>query len=210
MSNLLKQIVSVGVKGGATIINALFSNSNNRDFIYRALNELRNSTKNLHEPLVPIDEGELKYLSFSHVPQKRFAKNKINILTSIYNEPFLAYYTKDIKSDGDKILVAYTADTEYSYVLHKGKIDVFVNENPFAIILDNGHIKNMKNETVGKIEQSKSNKYKRLNLHNKNVAEFREPDQMTLPERIYTYLDTSSKNDETLVLAITIPDLLMR
>ncbi len=197
---------------GATIIMAnilkfLLSLGNTKSKLFREVNNLRLVSKNLHGELVPIDEGELKFLSYNQVPQKKFRKNKTNILTSIYNEPFVAYYIKQISGKESAVMVAYTFEKEYSYIIHKGTTEVFIDQQPFARIMENGAIKDLSNRTVGTIEKTPGSTIKKLIIHDTEVAVLKSPERISITSRAYNSLYTNTKNDEDLVLAVTLPDL---
>jgi hypothetical protein len=194
----------------ANIIKFLLSLGNTKARLFREINHLRTNTQHMQKELVPIDEGELKFLSHHRMPQKRFSKQKATVLTSIYNEPFVAFDIKYVIDKESAVMVAYTYDKEFSYIFNKGVIEVFIDEDPFAKILANGHVKDLSNRTVGALESTYGTSLKRLVIHDKLVADLKKPEQASITARAYTALYTNTKNDEDLVLAVTLPELVFQ
>ncbi len=191
------------------ILNLLFSLANPKSKHYREANKLREASRSLHGTLAPIDAGELKLLSYQHVPQKRFALKKPNILTTIYNEPSIAYYVKNINGEKNKVIVAFTSDNEFTYIVYNANIDVFVNEQPYARIKPDGTIKDLSNRTVGYFEKSGS-AFTKLFIHQNEIATIRKPTNMGITDRIFSEIDVKGKAEEDLILTVSLVEIISK
>lgn len=159
--------------------------------------------------LAPIEEGELYLLSNNHMVVKKKSKHKTNIMTTVYNEPVVAYFTK-LDSDLSRgVIVAYSADKEFSYLISGGIIEIFINELPFARMHNNGLLTDRNNKPIARLDYKHVSHTHSISLFNRNVAELRKPLRKSITEKAYLCVDSKNKQEEDLILAISLPRLIL-
>ncbi len=131
------------------IIKFLISINKGKSRLYKEINTIRNAFDSSKIDLVPIDKGELGNLSHNKIVASKIKSNKSNVMTSIYNEPFVAYQSKEIDGKDKAVLVAYTAEHEFSYIFNNGIIDIFINEEPYARMFKDGKVKDLDGKVIG-------------------------------------------------------------
>jgi phage-related protein len=203
------------ITGGAVILYNVvkFLNDINKgkSRLYKEINKIRLETQGMHEDLVPIDAGELKNISNNHqVERTKITQSKKNVITSIYNEPFVAYYPKEISGTDKSILVAYTSDKEFSYIVNNGVTDIFIDEQPFARIFKDGAVKDMNGRLMGYVDNNRSKGEKRIILNQKPVAIIKDGMKQTMTEKPLLQIEQLNKEEEELVLALALPELVKR
>lgn len=96
--------------------------------------------KSIQGQLVNFDSQELDLLSGNAKDIKKLSTNFNGVLTSIYNEPFIALYNKffnTAKKEG--VIGIATRHHTYMYLLKKDHTDVFIDDQPYGTIRNFDH-----------------------------------------------------------------------
>jgi hypothetical protein len=192
------------------IVKFLLAINKGKSRLYKEINKIRNEVQPDQFDLVPIDQGELSTLSHNTVAPSKLKVQQTNVMTSIFNEPFVAYQSKYIDGKEKAVLVAYTSNHEFSYIFNKGIVDIFINEQPYARMFKDGKIKNLSGELIAYIESDPLKKEKRMIYKNKEMAIINSSTKNSMTEKAFQCLEAMNKEEEDIVLALCLPELVMR
>jgi hypothetical protein len=202
------------VGGGVILYNIvkfLTEINKGKSRLYSEINKIRLAAQGNNEELVPIDQGELPNISNLHQAQRtKLASASKKVITSIYNEPFVSYYSKEIDGSKKSVLVAYTSDKEFSYIINNGVTDIFIDEQPYARVFGDGCVKNMSGQTIGYVDTNHQTNEKRIIFNQKPIASIKSGQKPSMTEKPLLQLEQLDKQQEELLLALALPELVKK
>lgn len=191
------------------IINYFFSLRYSKSSLYRDLNNLRQETIDVQNQLVPLENGELNTLSFNVIVPKKFSKNKATIVTTVYNENVIAFFSQMKKDINKGIMLAYSASDEFAYVKYNDYYEVFINENPLGRLHENGHLTDRNNKPIARIARLANSTQKSISILGKEVANLKSPERRSLTEKTFSSIGNLNTSEEQIVLALSLPDVIL-
>lgn len=155
--------------------------------------------------LIPFEEDEFKLLSSNPVVKKSKKSNVLfsrGVLSTIYQEPLLAFSLKENRRDNNVLLLAHSDKNKYQLNFKDGETDVYLNEEHIGFISNNHEFIDNSNEVVGRIEQQLGDKYAKVLLHEVDTAHINVFTQnMGESERVFSlFHDFKHEDSEEMVL----------
>lgn len=167
------------------------------------------------EDFVPISKTELELLSHSQTNKeykKSIAIKAKGILTSIYDEPMIAYvYKRYVGDKENSALFARTANQEIFYRKRKGEVRVTFNNQALGIIRDNGILYSPgSNKPLAKIVKLGKSEFYPIFVGEKEIASMTKDDKtIEVNSRALEFVSEMNAEEEMLLLAILTRELIL-
>ena len=170
------------------------------------------------EELVDWKKEELNLLSFNNINKqvkKGIVKTAKGILTSIYQEPLIAYSFKQyFGNKKNAILYARTADREFQFRIREKAVAVSVNGQPLGLIQEDGRLldPNTKQLTA-RISRTQDELTLPIIIKDREVAGLLKPipgQAPTSTDRAFEFVNQVESTDEALVLSLSIWEILRK
>lgn len=160
--------------------------------------------------LVPWDREMLPLLSLNRTGMRKpgwFDNISEGVFTSIYQEPVLAYAGQ--LSGKNSLLLARTSDREFLFHRKDKEIDIWLNEQPFAVLADGALLAAGKgNRLLARLEADPADSQFPLLLGNATAATLANPAKTDSPNpRAFSLLRNLSPEEENAALALAILQL---
>ncbi len=158
--------------------------------------------------LVPWTKEEMELLSFNQINKavkKGFATTVKGIVTSIYNEPMMAYSYKKYISTGERaLLLVRTAHHEFVYRIGSKGVDVIIDNQLVGRIRDGRDFLHVKdNRLLARIQRTEGALMLPILVANREVGHLNLPnlaDKATA--RAFPFVTPMSKEEEALFLSL--------
>ena len=139
----------------------------------RDLNQLDKLMGEFKDGLIPFEEDEFKLLSSNPVVKQNKKSNSVfsrGVLSTIYQEPLLAFSLKENKRDNNILLLAHSDKNKYQLNYKEGETDVFINEEHVGYITKNHEFIDGSNKVVARIDQETGEQYAKILQHDTDTA----------------------------------------
>lgn len=156
--------------------------------------------------LIPFEGDEFKLLSANPIIKKNKKSNSVfsrGVLSTIYQEPLLAFSLKENSRDNNILLLAHSNKNKYQLNFKEGETDVYLNEEHIGFITENHEFIDTTDNMVGRIEQSVGDKYAKILLHDVDTAHINIKGDQSLgdSERVFSlFHDFNHEDSEEMVL----------
>ena len=180
------------------------SNKINQD-----LRKMREEIQPWIDDLIPWTAEEMELLSFNQVNKvlkKGVAPTVKGIITSIYNEPMIAYsYKRYVSPNPNALLLVRTSHHEFVYRIRNKVIEVHIDKQPVGTIREGGlfyHRKN--NRLLARINREEGELLLPVIVGDREVGSLNLPDKtMKANARAFQLLSKMSKEEEAIFLSLT-------
>jgi len=170
------------------------------------------------ESLVPWKRAELNLLSFNNINKqikKGIVKTAKGVLTSIYQEPLIAYSFKQyFGTNKNAVLYAQTAEQEFQYRIRPTGVAVSVDGRPVGILHADGRLLAPETKQLtARINRHSDELTLPILVKDREVAGLLKthPDQpVSSTSRAFEFVNQVSPEEEKLVLSLTIWELLKK
>ncbi|MBV6442559.1 MAG: hypothetical protein EPGJADBJ_04277 [Saprospiraceae bacterium] len=157
--------------------------------------------------LVPWDKEMLALLSLNRINVKKpgfFSSTAEGVFTTIFQEPVLAYTEQ--KSGNTGVIVARTSDREFIFRLKGKETEIWLNGQPFGILVDGSLLAAGKtSRLLARIEKKTGEAQFPVLLGDSVVASIANPALADSPNpRALTLLREVSAEEESVLLALTV------
>ena len=178
---------------------ASFGDQKNR--LYREINEMRRLTHAVRKDLIPIENDEIVNISTFRYLGKRAYGSKPTFLTTVFNETIGAKFEKAIGKSGDKITVIYTCDYEMAFVNTGGSLELFVNESPVGKMNAKGVFYNLQLKPAGKWVNETGKKLRILQMGSHAYATVQFGERNALTDRMFSDFVYENEEEKILLMA---------
>jgi hypothetical protein len=150
-----------------------FGTKSNRRQIKKDLAYLKKLAEGLTDGLIPFEFDEFKILSQAPViktSKKLGSLYSYGVLSTIYQEPLLAFSMKENPRDKSFILLASTDKKEFKLISNGTLTIAYIDDVQIGEINENVQFVGQDKKIIGQIEKNSSTKYQKILLHDKEVA----------------------------------------
>lgn len=168
------------------------------------------------DELIPWKSKELDLLSFNNINKqikKGIVKTAKGVLTSIYQEPLVAYSFKQYfgnKKNG--VLYAQTADRAFEYRVREDRVEVTVDGQPLGTIKPDGRFYAAANNLLtARINRTSDELTLPIIVKDREVAAMikkGKADKVSSTTRAFEFVNPVEANEEEPVLALTLWEVL--
>lgn len=170
------------------------------------------------EDLVEWKKEELNLLSFNNINKqvkKGIVKTAKGILTSIYQEPLIAYSFKQyFGNKKNAVLYARTADREFQYRIRDRAVAVSVDGQPLGLIQEDGRLLDPDTKQLSaRISRTGDELTLPIIIRDREVAGLLKPNAGQSPsstDRAFEFVNEVEPADEALVLSLSIWEILRK
>lgn len=172
----------------------------------RDLRYLRSLINEFKDGLIPFEESEFKLLSTNPVIKKSKrtrASFSRGVLSTIYQEPLIAFSFKESFRDGKQILLAQSDKNSYQLSNRGAVTEAFVDDVLIGIINDQNEFFDTNKNKIAGIQQPLGEKYAKIFLHDKDTAHInvKGSDTISESERVFSlFHDFKHEDSEEMVL----------
>jgi hypothetical protein len=178
---------------------------NTKSRFYREVNKVRLRSQELSKGLVPLTSEDISELSYQMIPNKRIKGLKSKTITTIYNEPLLAFTANIDKHTGEGYAVYYSHLKEFSFIHLQDTIEVFIDELPFGRIKKDGSLRDANNRVIGYLSIEAG--VKEIITPSRKLALFNKHSAATVLERMYYLKGELSQDEAEILLALSLPEI---
>lgn len=178
---------------------ASFGDQKNR--LYREINEMRRLTQAVRKDLIPLENDEIVNISTFRYLGKRAYGTKPIFFTTVFNETIGAKFEKSIGKTGDKITVIYTYDYEMAFVNTAGSLELFVNESPAGKMNAKGIFYNLQLKPAGKWINETGKKLRILQMGSQAYANILFGERNALTDRMFSDFVYENEEEKVILLA---------
>ncbi len=170
------------------------------------------------DELVDWKKEELDLLSFNNINKevkKGIVKTAKGILTSIYQEPLIAYSFKQyFGNKKNAVLYARTADREFQYRIREKAVAVSVNGQPLGLIKEDGRLLNPETKQLtARINRTDDELTLPIIIKDREVAGLLKPtldQEFSSNDRAFEFVNQMDSADEELILSLSIWEILRK
>lgn len=170
------------------------------------------------DELVDWKKEELELLSFNNINKqvkKGIVKTAKGILTSIYQEPLIAYSFKQyFGNKKNAVLYARTADREFQYRIRERAVAVSVNGQPLGLIQEDGRLLNAETKQLAaRINRTDDELTLPIVIRDREVAGLLKPapgQEFSSNDRAFEFVNKMDAADEELILSLSIWEILRK
>ncbi len=170
------------------------------------------------EELVEWKKEELNLLSFNNINKqikKSIVKTAKGVLTSIYQEPLIAYSFKQyFGNKKNAILYARTADREFQYRIREKAVAVSVDGQPLGLIQKDGRLLDPETKQLtARISRTDDELILPIIIRDREVAGLLKPvagQPLSSTDRAFEFVNPVEQTDEELVLSLSIWEILRK
>lgn len=178
---------------------ASFGDQKNR--LYREINEMRRLTQAVRKDLIPLENDEIVNISTFRYLGKRAYGSKPTFFTTVFNETIGAKFEKAVGKTGDKITVIYTHEYEMAFVFTGGNLELFVNESPVGKMNAKGIFYNLQLKPAGKWVNETGKKLRILQMGSHAYATIQFGERNALTDRMFSDFVFENEEEKILLLA---------
>ncbi len=168
------------------------------------------------EELVEWKKEELNLLSFNNINKqikRGIVKTAKGVLTSIYQEPLIAYSFKQyFGNKKNAVLYARTADREFQYRIREKAVAVSVDGQPLGLIQADGRLLDAETKQLtARINRTDDELTLPIIIKDREVAGLLKPIAGQSPsstDRAFEFVNQVEPADEELILSLTIWEIL--
>lgn len=183
-----------------------------RKKLWADLKKLRDQIAIFSNELIPWDKNEISILSFNKTKalvKDGFYKIQKGVIHSIYHEPMISYALKKYDPNGtNSILLARSTDHEYLFS-KKGEItEVFVDNEYFGTISEDGEFINTANQDrLGRINKSTQD-YQSVIAGEREIAGLLNPEKSdVLNQRAFQLLESINEEEEMVLVSLSLMEI---
>ena len=181
----------------------------------RDLRRLRQEIADIKEALIPFEMDEFRIISAHPIvkgKKRGVAKLQNGFLSTIFQEPVLAFAIKDRMVNGQLIMVVESKEDEYTFNYNADQIDVEFNGKALGIIDKEDRLLGPEGTELGKLEISDSRQYQKVILGDMEVAHLNsfEPASATESDRLFSLFHEFKASDEEEFVALSIYGLIIK
>lgn len=175
----------------------------------RDLRYLKSLIGEFKDGLIPFEESEFKLLSINPVLKKSkrtSATYSRGVLSTIYQEPLIAFSFKENYKDDKLVLLAQSDKNSYQLNFTGLQTEAFVDDKPVGIINDRNEFIDINNNKVAGIQQSIGEKYARIFLNDKDTAHInvKGTDSVSESERVFSLFHDFKHEDSDEMILLTL------
>jgi len=176
--------------------------------LQRDLSHLDRLMGEFKDGLIPFEGEEFKLLSANPIIKQNRKINSVvsrGVLSTIYQEPLVAFSFKENKNEDNILLLAQTDKNKYQMRFKDGETDVYLNDQHYGYINDNHEFIDSRNEVVGKIEKGIGKEYVKVLLNEKNAAHINvKKSEIGESERVFSLFHEFKHEDSEEMVLLTL------
>ena len=222
MGNMFMFIMTILVMAGVTfaIIFAMYMILSNftpgQSKVQGDVDKMKSEIQPWTEELVEWKREELNLLSFNNINKqikKGIVKTAKGILTSIYQEPLIAYSFKQyFGNKKNAVLYARTADREFQYRIRDKGVAVSVDGQPLGFIQKDGRLLDSETKQLtARINRTDDELMLPILIKDREVAGLLKPiagQPLSSTDRAFEFVNQIEPADEELILSLSIWEIL--
>jgi len=224
MGSMFMFIITILILAGVTfaVIFAMYMMLSNftpgQSKIQTDVDKMKSEIQPWTDKLVEWKKEELNLLSFNNINKevkKGIVKTAKGILTSIYQEPLIAYSFKQyFGNKKNAVLYARTADREFQYRVREKGVDVSVDGQPLGWIQEDGRLLDANTrQLTARISRTTDELTLPIIIRDREVAGLLKPSagqQLSSTDRAFEFVNQVEPADEELVLSLSIWEILRK
>ena len=159
------------------------------------------------EGLIPFEEDEFKLLSSQPVLKKnRKSRSTFSrgVLSTIYQEPLIAFSLKENYRDDSVLLLAQSDKNKFQLNFNGKNTEVYVDGQNLGYINSNHEFINPQNQRIAGIEHSEGEKYAKVFLNNKDTAHINIRESNNESERVFSLFHDFKHEDSDEMVLLTL------
>ncbi len=182
--------------------------------IDKDLDTLAENLKELLDGLIPFHNQDFKLLS--KLPQKQIIRVGLDTiekgyLSTIYQEPLIAYAIKHYKKKDKISLIAVTELSEYQLLYSKGTTVVYVDGKKIGHISEDYIFTEIGSKATASVDSKVSNEYASVEIDGKVIAHFNDRDQATsINDRVFSLFHSFDTDDSPRLISLTLFYILIK
>ncbi len=224
MGSMFMFIITILILTGVTfaIIFAMYMMLTNftpgQSKVQTDVDKMKSEIQPWMDELVDWKKEELELLSFNNINKqvkKGIVKTAKGILTSIYQEPLIAYSFKQyFGNKKNAVLYARTADREFQYRIREKAVAVSVNGQPLGLIQEDGRLLNAETKQLAaRINRTDDELTLPIVIRDREVAGLLKPtdgQEFSSNDRAFEFVNQMDSADEELILSLSIWEILRK
>ena len=224
MGSMFMFIITILILTGVTfaIIFAMYMMLTNftpgQSKVQSDIDKMKSEIQPWMDELVDWKKEELELLSFNNINKqvkKGIVKTAKGILTSIYQEPLIAYSFKQyFGNKKNAVLYARTADREFQYRIREKAVAVSVNGQPLGLIQEDGRLLNAETKQLAaRINRTDDELTLPIVIRDREVAGLLKPTEgqaFSSNDRAFEFVNQMDAADEELILSLSIWEILRK
>ncbi len=224
MGSMFMFIITILILTGVTfaIIFAMYMMLTNftpgQSKVQTDVDKMKSEIQPWMDELVDWKKEELELLSFNNINKqvkKGIVKTAKGILTSIYQEPLIAYSFKQyFGNKKNAVLYARTADREFQYRIREKVVAVSVNGQPLGLIQEDGRLLNAETKQLAaRINRTDDELTLPIVIRDREVAGLLKPtdgQEFSSNDRAFEFVNQMDSADEELILSLSIWEILRK
>ncbi|NNL93115.1 MAG: hypothetical protein HKO66_12825 [Saprospiraceae bacterium] len=172
----------------------------------RYLNKLLSEFK---EGLIPFEEDEFKLLAAQPVLKKTRKTNAAysrGVLSTIYQEPLIAFSLKESYNDDQVILLAQSKKSKYRLTFNGNETEVMMDGSVLGHIDEDNQLIDPMDKKIAFIDNKSSRKYARIMMHDKDVAHINVKNEDIVGEstRVFSLFHDFNEADADEIILLTL------
>jgi hypothetical protein len=211
--SLLFMVITAGVfiSGAVYLLSKTFlsvvSNPESKAW-KRTVERLRARLKRKYPELIPWDKEMLSLLSHNRELKKPgwFDNVYEGVYLSIFHEPVLAFV--QMRSGQDSVMVARTSDREFVFRQKKGETEIWINGQPFAVLVNGNLLAAGKgSRVIAQVDAQSGEPQFPVVLGNQTAASISNPEgalERSPNPRVLTLLRETNAEEDNALLALAI------
>lgn len=186
------------------LLRFLASLGNQKNRLYKEINELRRTTSIVQKDLIPLEEDELTNISTYRYTGKKAYSRKPVYFTTVFNETVGAIFEQPIGKSGDHVVVIYLKDYEYAFIKNGASLELFVNERPFGKMNHKGIFYNLELKAAGRWDFEFTGNKRRFMAGKGSHADVSFGERNALTDRMFSSFKYNTYEELHMMLALSL------
>lgn len=175
----------------------------------RDLRYLRSLVGEFTDGLIPFEESEFKLLSINPVTKTSKRASAVysrGVLSTIYQEPLIAFAFKDSYKNDKLLLLAQSDKNSYQLNFSGELTEAIVNDKPVGYINAKNEFVDVNQNKIAGIQQTSGERYARIFLHDKDTAHIniKGSDTISESERVFSLFHDFKHEDSDEMVLLTL------
>ena len=213
MQFLFVIILFAGLSFGISRFFKTFKKKANDKQLKQDVEQMRLAIAQRTDELVPWSTEEMELLSLEHVEERLKrgnVANKAGFLTSIYQEPMIAYNYKKYGSKYNSVVYAKTSDREFVYRIRDKGIQIYLDNQPLGILQTNGVLYDPKKKMIARMNHQKEELLNPILVKNREVGNLVNPAiTEKMNPRAFDLLSPMESEEEDIFLSLAVLQLVL-
>ncbi|MBR9919437.1 MAG: hypothetical protein GYB31_01265 [Bacteroidetes bacterium] len=202
--------IAAGMAGTAALYRVVQNFQPGKQKIKRDYEAMSEEIRDMEKDLVPLKSEELELLSTNQTDtsrKKRLAVKAKGVFTSIYQEPMIAWASRNyLGGDKNALVLVKTARHEFLLRVRKKQTDISVDSKTGLILHADGRLTNPRGKKVLGYIRSLEGNTRSIYVDRREVASIQVIPETSSPQpRVFNFIaENMSANEKMLLLAMLV------